>query len=569
MAVISRHHLLRIAQAVRQKVTGKADDLFDWAPLLCQDSVFWRDAIEAAKDGPRVLIATSMGGYLHGAVVESALAVAMTLRGAKVDIFLCDGVLPGCQSIKITNASADRLANGPPLPRCSSCQELGSKLFAPFGFQIHWYSEMITMEQAATARQQAATIPLCKIRDYCLDGLAVGEHAFAGALRYFARGDLNGEPAGEYVLRRYLEASLLSVQAITGLLQQSSYDVACFHHGLYVPQGLIGEVCRRKGTRVVNWNTAYRKHCFIFSHGDTYHHTMVSEPTIDWENLSWTPELEAKTLGYLKSRWQGTQDWIWFHDTPQEEMSQIATETGIDFSKPCIGMLTNVMWDAQLHYPSNAFPNMLEWVLQTIQYFITRPELQLIIRVHPAEIRGLIPSRQLLVPEIRRFFPALPPNVFVIPPESQISTYVLMKQCNSVIIYNTKTGIEVSSMGIPVIVAGEAWIRGKGFSLDVKSPADYFKILEQLPLPAGLNSSELERARKYAFHFFFRRMIPLPFLKPTVKTQVTIELAGLQQLEPGHFAGLDVICEGILRGTPFIFCAENEPFVREHTGSAQ
>lgn len=553
----SLKRLFSIAQTYNRKLSGGSCASSKWATLARNQSDYWKAARNAAQTGPGVLMATSIGSFLHGSIVESALAVALTLRGAKVDVLLCDGVLPGCQFIKITNTSTDHLAKGPPLERCKSCQETGRKLFAPFGFKIHWYSEFITSEQAATARQIAATMPLREIREYCLHGLAVGEHAVAGALRYFARGDLNGEPAGEQVLRSYLRASLLSVYAIAGLLKQNLYDVACFHHGLYVPQGLIGEVCRKKGIRVVNWNTAYRKQCFIFSHGDTYHHTMVCEPTIDWENLSWTPELETKTLNYLRSRWQGTNDWIWFHDTPQEDVRQIEKETGIDFSKPCIGMLTNVMWDAQLHYASNAFPNMLEWVLQTIRYFITRPELQLIIRVHPAEIRGLIPSRQLLVPEIRRAFPELPPNVFIVPPESQISTYVLMNQCNSVIIYNTKTGIEVSSMGIPVIVAGEAWIRGKGFSRDVKSPDDYFKTLGQLPFPAGLSSSELELARKYAFHFFFRRMIPLPFIRPIVKAQIAIELAGLQLLEPGNFMGLDVICEGILRGTPFIYPAEH------------
>lgn len=39
---------------------------------------------------------------------------------------------------------------------------------------------------------------------------------------------------------------------------------------------------------------------------------------------------------------------------------------GIDFSKPCMGLLTNVAWDAQLQYPTNAFPNILGYVMRTI-----------------------------------------------------------------------------------------------------------------------------------------------------------------------------------------------------------
>lgn len=93
----------------------------------------------------------------------------------------------------------------------------------------------------------------------------------------------------------------------------------------------------------------------------------------------------------------------------------------------------------------------------------------------------MVPSRQPIVAEIKKIFPQLPPNVFVIPPESQVSTYAAMQECDTVLIYNTKTGIEISSQGIPVVVAGEAWIRNKGISLDATSPQGYFQILDQLP----------------------------------------------------------------------------------------
>lgn len=87
--------------------------------------------------------------------------------------------------------------------------------------------------------------------------------------------------------------------------------------------------------------------------------------------------------------------------------------------------------------------------------------------------------------------------------------------CNAVIIYGTKTGVELTSMGIPVIVAGEAWIRNKGITIDVKSKEGDIKILDQLSLSERMNNKLIERARKYAYHFFFRRMIPLPQMKPT------------------------------------------------------
>ena len=431
-------------------------------------------------------------------------------------------------------------------------------MYRNLGFPVHRYSSYLTTDQIRASEAVTASLSVDDMKDYRVDGLQVGEHALAGALRFFARGDLEGVPNGPSVLRRYLRAAILTTHAVTKLIREEHIDCVVVLHGLYVPQGLVGEVARAERVRVVNWNAAYRKQCFISSHNDTYHHTLMTEPVDTWEHLPWTPKLDSQLMSYLKSRWWGTEDWISFHESPEIGLENISRDTGIDFSKPCIGMLTNVMWDAQLHYPANAFPNMLTWVLGTIEYFATRPDLQLLIRIHPAEIRSLIPSRQPLAEEIKKAFPTLPANIFVIPPESSISTYALMSKCNSVIIYGTKTGVELTSIGIPVIVAGEAWIRNKGVTMDSETADSYFKLLETLPLNNSMSAETLERARKYAYHFFFRRMIPLEVMAPTggdVPCKVNIDSIG--ELAVGRHLGLDIICKGIMENTEFVFPAED------------
>jgi len=530
----------------------------DWAQLLDDNRALWNAALSRASNGPPVLIATSAGGFVPGAIVESTLAVALTLRGAQVHVLLCDELLPACIQGMMYTTDADEYAQfGPQHSLCGVCFAPGYDTYRPLGLQIHRYSELVTDDELAEAASISAKIDYSEIGDYQLDGLAVGEHALAGTLRFFARGDLKGEPKAEEILRRYLKASLLTSFATRRLLRKFPFTSACFHHGIYVPQGLIGEVARKGGVRVVNWNPAYRKQCFIFSHHDTYHHTLLEEPVSNWQSIEWNAKMESEIMDYLKSRWQGTRDWIWFHEKPQEEPSSIAAELGLDFSRPCVGLLTNVIWDAQLHYRANAFPDMLQWVLQTIRYFSDRPEIQLLIRVHPAEIRGTLPSRQPIVAEINRAFFELPKNIFVIPPESRVSTYATMAQCNAVLIYGTKTGVELTSMGIPTVVAGEAWIRNKGMTMDARSSDEYFQILDQLPLEGRLNPEQIERARKYAYHFFFRRMIPLSFMYPSNdRTPYQLQLQSIKQLSAGREPGLDIICEGILNGIEFIYRAE-------------
>jgi hypothetical protein len=529
----------------------------EWGRLFSTNRELWQKSLQKREKKPKVLMATGIAGYSNGALLESMLSAALTLRGADVQVLLCGDILGACIITKHPELQNLNEKNSKSV-RCDACTVLGKLWFGPTGLPIHQYENYLDDDEQKKARALADEIPIDTVKDFIYQDIAVGEHALAGALRYYARGDLSGEPDSEKILRGYIESSLLATFAMENLLTKNHFDVACFHHGIYSPQGLVGEVCRKHGVRVVNWNPAYRNHCFIFSHGNSYHHTMITESPEVWEQIPWSSGQEQRIVNYLKSRWQGTNDWIWFHDQPEEDILKIQKEVGADRTRPWVSLLTNVMWDAQLHYKNNAFPSMLEWVLHTIRYFEQRKDLQLIIRVHPAELRGLLPSRQFLVDEIHKEFPILPGNVFVIPPDSQVSTYALAAQSNAVIIYNTKTGIEISSMGIPVIVAGEAWIRNKGFSIDAASPADYFRILDQLPLENSLNTDKISRARKYAFHFFFRRMIPLPFVQTEQEHGAVLQLnlPSLDYLLPGKYSGLDVICDGILSGSPFIYPAE-------------
>jgi len=509
----------------------------------------------------KVLLATGGGGYLAATRIESLLAMALTQRGAECHILLCDGLLPACLQCNIDWQRNERryAEHGPTRAHCDACFKPAFDMYSSLGIRVHRYSELLTDEDFRRADSLASDIALELIGSYCENGIPVGEHAMAGALRYYARAELQ-DPYSEAVLRRYLKAAKLAATATQRLQEREGFDKAVLHHGIYVPQGVSAAVLRQNKVAITTWHVAYRKRTFIFSHSDTYHHTLMSEPVDTWLSMPWTPQMESRIVGYLNSRWHGGDDWIHFNRNAVFESDLFASQTGIDLTKPTIGMLTNVMWDAQLHYPANAFSNMREWVLHTIGKFAGRPDLQLVIRVHPAEISGTIPSRQKIADEIAKAFPKLPSNVFIVPPESKLSTYALMQLCNSAIIYGTKTGVELTSMGIPVIVAGEAWIRNKGLSSDAQSVSDYDRMLDSLPFPAPLPAETVERARKYAYHFFFRRMIPLEFLRP-IKQEPGFELgiSSLDELLPGRSRGLDTICHGVLFGSEYVYPAELEP----------
>ena len=270
-----------------------------WERIIKKQRVEWEQALDRAQKGPKILIATSTGKEGMARPVESLLAVALTLRGANVHILLCDQFLPAC-SIALSTSVPDLsefVTHGLTQRKCPECHQKGVSIYEAIGLPIFFYSRLVSPGDIQAAEETAESVPTDMIPTYRWNGMAVGEHALAGALRFFARGGLDGEPHAAQVLQRYFKAALLTAVAMRKLLRDIHFDCAVFHHGIYIPQGIIGEVARSERVRVVNWVRAYRNRCFIFSHNDTYHHTMMTEPTDRWEQHVLESSGRATTVG--------------------------------------------------------------------------------------------------------------------------------------------------------------------------------------------------------------------------------------------------------------------------------
>lgn len=515
---------------------------------------------ERQGGGPTVLCATSVGGHEVARLIDGLVATALWLRDAEPTFLLCDAALPACELC--THAQFPKIEEfvreGPQSRLCGPCFAAGSAAYEPLPIPVRRYGEFVSNAERAAALDQVGGLSVDECFSLVQDNLKLGEQARASTIRFFGKADLTSEPA-ELVTataRRYVAAALITATVADRVLAVVQPDVVVAHHGVYVPQGVLGEVARQAGVRVVNWGPSYRDRTVIYSHDDTYHRTLLHEPTELWDRPL-DKEQEEELLAFLAGRRRGKGDWTWV--TPdaalrpdEQEQDHLVETLGLDMSLPTFGLLTNVLWDAQLYYEGHAFEHMLEWLWFTIDHFVEHPAQQLIVRVHPHEVKA--GNRQPVGPEIARRYPVLPPNVFVVAHDSPLNTYALMGLCSAVLIYGTKTGVELTPLGQPVIVAADAWIRGKGLTIDVSTREEYARTLNALTELAPLDDDATNRARRYAYHYFFRRMIPLSSLAAGAD-DVRLAIDSVEQLRPGNDPGLDLICEGILHGRPFVFDA--------------
>lgn len=512
--------------------------------------------------GPRILFATGYG--FGGAMLafESILAMALRMRGALPIVLSCNKTLPACEFNRFGNfvpspgAFGPQLTNRSRLEQCRICTENILDPFELLPISATAFSEYLRADDLDRVTRIVDAIPFESYGDYVYRDIHVGEHALSSVMRATFRGTLLDNEETRWLFRRYLIATMLVTDLTERVFEKIKPERVVAAHGIYVTHGTICEVARKHGIHVIVHGIPYRRGTVWLAHDDTYHRTLITEPTSRWENLVLTPSMAKKLDEYLASRRFSSRDYAAYHVNAIDDKETLIRELDLNLDLPIISLFTNVLWDAQLYYKYNAFADMLDWLFETVRYFERRHDLQLVIRIHPAEARGVMPTNQPLVPELLRVYPTLPRNVKLIPPESKLSSYTLAEISRASLIYGTKMGVEIAVSGTPLIVAGETFNRRKGYSYDVETREEYFALLDRInDLPR--NSPEIiERARKYAYHFFFRLMIDCPLF--SVKDVIhlsgpRLEFNRLQEVAPGRCRALDLISKGIMDGTtPFI-----------------
>ena len=469
----------------------------------------------------KILLAGTIGGNDVVSNFESKISSYLKDYGFEFHRLICDKVMSACFECNQFTVPVNKIKYNKALTSkvCIGCETFEKKKSDAV---IHFVGEYFKKSDTDKFNNKIDSLDFEELRHFISNGINLGEHAYSATLRYFAKGQIYPTEIEEYVFRSFLKSAEIIRHTFVEMLKRNNFDVVFVLHGLYIPHGVIKDVCNKNGIRVIVWNLGYRKNTFIFSEGETYHKTMISEPKERWENLHLKVKQKALILQYLNSRRYGNRDWISFVGKPRFKInSESKLHKLLNSGNKNILLLTNVGWDAQIHYENNVFSDMYEWIYRTIEWFINKPNVNLIIRVHPAEVNSIYPSAERIEKIIfDRYGQNLSSNILVIDSSDPTSTYVVAESCDLILIYGTKMGVELAVFGKPIIVSGEAWIRGKNLTIDISSKDNYEDLLEKYITKKLTFKPNEEQALKYAHHYFFRRLFELDFDAKTNDHQI-------------------------------------------------
>ena len=322
------------------------------------------------------------------------------------------------------------------------------------------------------------------------------------------------DPSDRALYDLRLERNGFAARAALAYMQANRPDVVLIPNGLILEMGIVFRVARRLDIPAVTYEFNDQREQIWLAQNSS-----IMQQDTDYlvEARCRLPMTDAmyERLADLENARRGARVWGKSKRLWQYVSSQGADETrkmlGLD-DRPVVMLAANVLGDSLTLGRDIFAASMTEWITKTVQFFAARPDVQLVIRIHPGE--KLVPQAKSMGVVVREALPEIPNHIHVIGALDKVNTYDLIEIADLGLAYTTTVGLETAMNGAPVVSCGRTHYRGRGFTVDPNSWDEYFSALESVlsDLPAHrLSDGQIAKAWNYAYRFFFEYPRPFPW----------------------------------------------------------
>ena len=484
-----------------------------------------------APTGPRVAILTMRDWAVHVSW-EATIGQALKIRGADVRFITCGGGLERCDRTTTWEA--------PPMP-CHTCSKYVRDTLDAHGMEQHplrtyWddedanWPELDEISNSELAGVEADGYPLGKLVDIPVKWFLLTTRVAE-------------DPIGATTTRAFLRSARKVLRATIKMIDEIRPTTVVLVNGLFMFEAIARDVCSRQGIDVVNYERGFITDTLLFARDRIACFGEMGDEFLKYRDVPLTADERLQLTNYLEDRMHGRRSieryWsdVRFDAVPRQSLGRR------------VSLFTNLTWDSAVIGKEIAFPSIQEWIDATIKFFGSRPHDELVIRIHPAEVRlAGKPTREPLYEYLIERREAIPSNVRIISPDDPTSSYPLMQSSDVVCVFTSTTGLEAALLGTPVIVAGETHYRAKGFTQDVDSPQQYLDTLSTVLDAPESFLPDAELVERYAHRFFFGIPVSSSFVREHIQGIAQLEISDRADLAPGGHPGLDRICNEILGG---------------------
>lgn len=491
----------------------------------------------------RILIPGLVGGEFQFCYLGFT-AHALRLRGAEVTALACDAVLPACTLRKVDHYEC----------ACTRwCHKNAGPLLRAARLPHRWYSGFLTSAEREEYVRVAAHVAAEQLGAFQWRGIDLGAHIPRSVESCFKAGRFDvHNPAMVAQGRELLAAAMCLTRIAERALEELEIEKVFLDDGMKIDWGVFRAVARSRGIPVNVLLGPPRGACVMIGRDAE---RGLAEPMPlwpAWRNVPLTPAQNAELDAYFVRRaTRPYEDQQWAPTTPRDELDSIRAELGVPsgLGGLVFGMFPNLSYESSTNATSPTYPTAAEWVTETARFLRRWPQHHLVVKAHPAE--QAMNAQDRVLDALTAAFGTLPVNVHVIPPETALTAHDVIRVLDVVMVYTSTVGLEAACLGKPVLNVAGGWHAARGFSIDVRTPADYFAVLTDICSGRLQPRPHQELARRYAYALFFRSALPVRHFTAVFPNVTALHIKGLEELAPGRDPTMDAVCRTILLDEPF------------------
>lgn len=446
----------------------------------------------------KILIYCPEAAILQHHMIMLNVGRILAARGHQVDAAFCDGLFERCVAFDGRSLPAGApLAMGEAL--CLECgilarHSIGRAELRPVDLEP--YHSRRRVYEAARLVDAAADPRSIVVDGYDFGALALHDVVLSRKILL----DAPLSPADVTQLKETARTAILIYLAMRDMLADRGYTHV-LTMGHYTPLAAVAMAAREEG---VEWrhvsnpshygNDRRRLTINPFNGRHIWFSHMKAWPA--WRNVPLTKEEIFEIIGDILLRMRGLGSHTY---SPAKTAGDVLETLGLSAKRKLIVAFTSSLDERQANDIAEqvwrrpgevdpfsdrplAFADQVEWLCYLVDWCRDRDDVQLVIRVHPREDsnkRDTVRSRHL--ERLERELKDLPPNVRVIWPRDEVSSYDLLEAAHLAQAAWSTIGLEAARLGAPVMACDGFNTYPLGdFILSAPTPEDFGRMMERL-----------------------------------------------------------------------------------------
>jgi len=493
--------------------------------------------------------------YFHAGV----LARGLKNDGHNVLWVNCGKAMPGCHAQFIVPTL-------PPEDICTACVQRQGWL-DEMGIEHHTLDTWLTDEDRAAAAA-VRTVTDIRTLEAWMDGDApVGVMARSSPVNA-ARMLSMDDPAPGFLenYQRAVESAILVHRALGRLLPGSAHnpriDRMLLHLGRLVPEQVAQHHAAERGLPFYCFETGARRNTLrLYRDHTVYSRRFFRDRWPDFAEQPLTAAQIEHVQTWLALRRQSrAKSGMYTYSPVATSTRTLFEQLGVQPTRRLAVLFTSSVDEinmlSQLMDPDwrSLYADQYDFVREAIEWARARPDWVLVVRIHPNEGARANHLGMAGRKSMQRYADLLtradlPPNVRIVLPEAQVSSYTLMETAAVGLVWGSSTGFEMSAVGRPVVCVDNPAYRTAGFVWNNPGPGHLAETIDAA-LSADVPTRRLNavRAQRFAYHLAHRYVVPFPLVIDHGRMErISLGFKDPAELRRGLSPGLDAAVDYLAR----------------------